>query len=97
MRTSPGGTTDGTTTVDASQPGNPSTAFYALRGLFGIVGFLLTCGTNGKGTTLSRAVYAPTLSTALAAGGHASSLNPGNAEQYRYSTGFATSFPITGF
>jgi len=61
-------------------------------------GLSVEIGTNGKGTTLSRAVYAPTLSTASAAGGpHVSSLNPGNAEQYRYSAGFATNFPITGF
>jgi hypothetical protein len=34
---------------------------------------------------------------ALAAGGHGSSLNPGNAEQYRYSEAFRTSRATTGF
>jgi hypothetical protein len=37
--------------------------------------------TTGKGTTSSRAAQAPTENSALAAGGHASSLNSGNAEQ----------------
>jgi len=41
----------------------------------------LTTSTTGKGTTSSRAAQAPTQNAALAAGGHASSLNPGNAEQ----------------
>ena len=51
----------------------------------------------GKGTTSSRASYALSSKSALAAGGQRSSLKPGYAEQYLYSDAIPTNPRDTGF
>ena len=51
----------------------------------------------GKGTTSSRASYALSSKSALAAGGQRSSLKPGYVEQYLYSDAIPTNPRDTGF